>query len=144
MSRDPDGVRARIHAVCPLTTHRAICLKEEETSPRLGTVGPAFPHHRKDSAACCPRLALKDARMRLWCGGSSPPLPHDNEEQLLSTGEASRRVCLSQEREVRAGFLPCLLPILSCCSSHSHTITPSAFFSAFPCNPGSPQTYGEQ
>lgn len=35
----------------------------------------------------CLRLALKDIRMRLWCGASSPPLPHDNEDQLLSTGD---------------------------------------------------------
>lgn len=61
-------------------------------------------------------------------GVAGPPHPSPmtmKSSCLAQVIETSRRFCLSQEREVRAGFLPCLLPILSCCSSHSHTITPS-------------------
>lgn len=90
---------ARVHTVCPLAAHGAICLKEEEILPRLGMTGPASPYHRKAKAARCPRLALKDTRVKLWCGRSSPLLPHDNEDQLLSTGDRILRKASTVSRE---------------------------------------------
>lgn len=151
LSRDSNRVRAGVHTVCPLAAHWAICLEEGITSPR-----PHLPHQyppphptppcqspkRKGSAVNWPGPGLSKGHHNAArrCQGS----PKEN--QLLGRGGLSlpESLPIPQRGKVRAG-------VLVSSASHPFPQQPrlchdpiQILLSAFPWNPGSPQTYGVQ